>query len=559
MTSKKITIKNLPKSNIVDSFTRIKLPDGKDLWTPHFIQTSFFDRVSDFKQFLGENLHKIDDFPLDALIWAYGNYKETDKIDYDVIEAIYFFPRKWCMIPLGRTNLRMIALSDELLNIYFKNFFSKDTCYKMISKKLKQALEYEEIKNQNINDDVVSFLTEIFYQFGKAKLSKIFGHVLYRSNRVMERTVSAHLLEEFCLTSKSIIFKPKLKGIHFGVIIESKNHTFYAKFHSNYPVEIANIDIPSLSSSPSFNLMTYISNVPTCGIGSIRSINIKELFTYKVLEFISYGPKTSFAYDKNIYSYLMVVTQGESRLTTFDTIDKSSFSINIKSGFEKLLKIVKSKRCPTNEGAEKFIVNLTFLDIIARCMILTDFNSSNFGLVTPFPNYGTNIEHFMPFVVDFKISEHTRDANNSYVNSQIPDQEKKQKLKDFLKSKELKYIDTLVYIDFINANKNLKYDDHFLGIFKPDYSEDVDFFYQKKRAYGKIAMDIINQNKVQNILDSQFQYFKGYLNELSEKVLVANKDNLIQDLSYYVSSIKWNIDYLSNELQSFSKTDKWEV
>ena len=109
-------------------------------------------------------------------------------------------------------------------------------------------------------------------------------------------------------------------------------------------------------------------------------------------------------------------------------------------------------RKPENNGVDKFIVNLTCFDIIARCTLLTDLNTGNFVLK---PNQGTSIEMYTPFAVDFTIDK-IDDHNRQFMALQ-DDQE----IFEIAKNEDYKYANFAIYNDFIAANSTIKYREKF--------------------------------------------------------------------------------------------------
>jgi len=108
---------------------------------------------------------------------------------------------------------------------------------------------------------------------------------------------------------------------------------------------------------------------------SIKPVDPKELFVYKVLEYIGYGPKTHFFFNQLSAGGFFIATQdlGFTKICN----KKKTFTL-----FANLMKKYnETPENPAHDGARR---NLICLDILSRILRLHDTttNPGNFGVVT---------------------------------------------------------------------------------------------------------------------------------------------------------------------------------
>lgn len=342
-------------------------------------------------------------------------------------------------------------------------------------------------------------------------------------------------------TTTNLVFISKNKGINFGIIAQIASNVYFAKVHHNYPVYRAYAN--PISMVYDFSLSYYstsitVSDIPACSIRPIQDLDLKELFVYNLLAKLSYGPTAYFYQRQDVQSYTLIITKGEEIIRFDDP------SLN----FQELQEISKLNRKPVNDGVEKFIVNLTCFDIVARCILLADLNTGNFVLK---PNQGTSIEMYTPFDVDFTIDK-IDDHNKQFMASQ-DDQE----IFEIAKNEDYKYANFAIYNDFIAANSTIKYSDKLSQIFKPaSYKEPQSYellklFRAKKREYGMIAFDLLNEMDFLKILESEYAAF------LREDVYISSRSPSQMDLLQYEKSIIWNFNHLNQLLIKYHKDDLW--
>ena len=381
------------------------------------INDTFFNKISNFHSFLQsyKDFKSISIFPIEALIWAYGNNSETSLLEYNSVETFYYLPRNNQLNPKSTSNKHITDLFTDVLYRYFLYIRSgKNHQKRNIKKILKYDLEYNPSGTKSIDMNIAIYLNKMFSEWqDNTILSELCGQTLYRSERLLKFVLSLFFQSKFGFVPNNLkkdtklVFIPKEKGIHFGIIAQAGAQKFYIKVHCNYPIRGDKNESSStytqISTSPFSN---EVSSVPNCQIHPLRNLDLKELFVYKFFERLSYGPKTFFVQQHEIESYTLIVTESENRFISFN---------DEQLNFDSLRQLSKKKNKPSNENNEKFIVNLTRFDIIARCMRVTDLNSGNFGLLKPIE--GSNIELYQPFVVDFLVSKPLTNENEEFIRA----------------------------------------------------------------------------------------------------------------------------------------------
>ena len=179
------------------------------------------------------------------------------------------------------------------------------------------------------------------------------------------KNLKEHFSQEYGINESEVKILPKATGQQVGakiVIPDSANpgklKTFYVKSHQEF----------SSKSHP--QLGTRTSN----GLGFV---DLKELFMYKVLEKVGYGPKVEFAIDKDVAGSrveegIMIITQ-DSGYTKSPELKQKSFRDfkDIKDGINPDLVSPETRR------------DLIAIDMLSRVFCLGDVmvNEGNFGRV----------------------------------------------------------------------------------------------------------------------------------------------------------------------------------
>jgi hypothetical protein len=182
------------------------------------------------------------------------------------------------------------------------------------------------------------------------------------------KTLKEHFVEKFSVSEEDVQCLPKPTGQQVGAKIVIKDPTnpqnprvYYAKSHQEF----------CSKSDPIYGMQT--SN----GLGLA---DLKELFMYKVLEKIGYGPKTEFIVDKDVSQTgiekgIMIVTQ-DSGYTKHPSVKEKSFKTfgQIRDEIATTL---------TEEITDETKRDIVAIDMLSRVFLLEDVmvNDGNFGMV----------------------------------------------------------------------------------------------------------------------------------------------------------------------------------
>ena len=182
------------------------------------------------------------------------------------------------------------------------------------------------------------------------------------------KNLKEHFAEKFGVSEDDVQCLPKPAGQQVGakiVVKDPRDHgnpkVFYAKSHQEF------------CSRSDAQLGTRTSN----GTGFV---DLKELFMYKVLEKIGYGPKTEFLPDRHIPETgveegIMIITQ-DSGYTKQPSVKDKSFKT-----FAQIRGEIATT--PSEEIADETKRDIVVIDMISRAFCLGDVmvNSGNFGRV----------------------------------------------------------------------------------------------------------------------------------------------------------------------------------
>ena len=488
--------------------------------------------LKDFTTFLSafKNHDELKIIPIEIFIWGYGNDPKSIESEYKSIEAFYFIPRDNQMKPSSTVKQHLIQLSNIVIIKYFQYLNAPQHQKMSIQRHIKYILDHQ----TTFDFDLAHLLNDFYGIYNvSAIISQCCGIVLYGSNLLIKLTFIDFMKRRLGETTNDLIFTSKKKGIHFGIIARNDSNVYYVKFHHNYPIcrayDNPACSIDDCSSSTSSTNIT-VSNIPECSFKAPKDLDLKELFVYNLLARLSYGPKVNFYQRKDIQSYTLIITKGEEIIQFDDP------SLN----YQELQEISMLNRIPANNGVEKFIFNLTCFDIIARCMNLTDLHAGNLGLLKS--NQGTSIEMYTPFVVDFSIAK-LEENNKEFIVLQ-DDQE----YFEIMRNDDYKYVNFVIYNDFIAVNSSIKYSDKLSQIFKPiSFREPQSYelfklFRAKKKEYGMIAFDLLYKMDFLTILESEYASF------LHEDIYINAQSSSQLDLLQYKKSIIWNFKHLKKLL-----------
>lgn len=81
----------------------------------------FFQQIKDFSNFI-KKVQNIFDFPIEALIWGYGNFYIKNSIhreDYNVVQYFYLYPRGNKLTYKALNDQSLVSFSNSILFIFF--------------------------------------------------------------------------------------------------------------------------------------------------------------------------------------------------------------------------------------------------------------------------------------------------------------------------------------------------------------------------------------------------------------------------------------------------------
>jgi hypothetical protein len=225
------------------------------------------------------------------------------------------------------------------------------------------------------NEDVTSELRVQILQLGIGAKKKGIAHpqnleylqkCLAGFKPAIYKTLKEHFAEKFGVSEDDVRCLPKTTGQQVGAkIVVTRNQenprVFYAKSHQALCSQ----------SDPIHGMQT--SN----GLGSA---DLKELFMYKVLEKIGYGPRAEFVVDGDVVQTgveegIMIITR-DSSYTKQPSVEEKSFKT-----FGQIKDEIAST--PSEEIADETKRDIVAIDILSRVFLLEDImvNDGNFGMV----------------------------------------------------------------------------------------------------------------------------------------------------------------------------------
>jgi len=235
------------------------------------------------------------------------------------------------------------------------------------------------------------------------------------------------------------------------------------------------------------------------GSKSIKPVDPKELFVYKVLEYIGLGPESHFFFN--------LLSQGGFYIATRD-LGSSKPTAAQKSKIFKIYDTLKEIVSPE----ESFLQGVTRADIISRIFCLRDVttNPSNFGFV-------------------------------------FNEDEKKCKIFDF----RIESQDTYEYIDifkgFLEGNGMFNYFDKFLKFTLKDRSET-----ERLKTAESVLHELKAGGKKMSLGDAvnrAYQEVFTYFNQDHKSLGITVSEEPNGDFNKYVKSIKTNLDKFLTGLQ----------
>ena len=476
------SLARLTEIDIMKLFLNMEKDNGGKTWeNDSFVKIGFFKKIAGgfINGFLkSPGSVNINDYPLEALIWAYSK-EEENQVEARVIGILYEKSRKGQIIPRNRINAGNITAVDSIIDYYFSLLKKNETHqYKKENAMKSLILTLIESRTGEVNNEVFKFLADIYadYSGDCSLIINSIGRATYGLEASLESSVRLYLKQIF------ISFTYKKEGAQYGVIaIIQGEKKFFVKSHKNYPYsgfgQVLHINSSSNTYSDSVSARTGT-------IKSVSSVDLKELFVYKILEFTEFGPKTHFILNENLQSGLYIGTDELNNFTTIKSIEKKKEQHNskyYKEVFNNLSCIPNKKDyVVTDDGYNSILINLTAFDIIARSLLLFDLNQGNIGFSSD-----DTVK-----VVDFKVPSIDMISKMNYEFSRTREfcTYNSQEFKDFADKNQYFYYGILD--SFLRADSLTQYPDFFLGAFKPTLSlggEIPELFEKQKRSFGLFA------------------------------------------------------------------------
>jgi hypothetical protein len=306
------------------------------------------------------------------------------------------------------------------------------------------------------------------------------------------------LFERMGRTISEIRFTPKRSGVQLGTTMtigytddnddESHRITYYIKTHQHGS---------------------------TSQVSSVKLIDLKEIFIYKVLEYIGYGLKTHFFFNPLSSGGFFIATQDAS-------FTKVSGKEKVFETFDRIVEAYERTHASADHDSTRR--NIIALDILSRILRISDTttNPDNYGSVT--------------------------------VNREI----KKWKLLDFRIQSEpdIEYLRERILEDFRVGNGVFNYDarEFFKGIFRTSATErrKISMAYEIIEEFREGKPCQSREDKKMPLLEAMkraFDEIRGYVTEHSDS-LRLDRDAALDDLVRYFKAIKQNFGILAKGIEA---------
>lgn len=486
------------------------------------------------------------EIPIELLMWKHSEdpelmlpvegarYPSLKREDYLMFEDMYGFSRK------------NDVLKEIVTRAFFKylNGLKKSEEHNKIASNV-AAIFREKIYDEQILQRFLSFFYSKHRIGSDSPIIQSIGRIIYGSHRILRND----LLSNYLISVPD--FETKNKGAQFGIIFNSNKRKCFVKSHQNYPIKRSN-----KSSGHLLSLSSMSSDIESSGgikINPLQPVDLKELFAYKVLEKVGFGPHVDFLISKTLYSGTYIVTEEVNDFVTIGSILKGDNFKKVAVAFNNLTEKTREQIFEVSgNGNEIFIKRLTIFDVLVRSMLLSDLNSENFGFIVPKRNDTTEIYNFGIALVDFIKPNSVNIKNfNSEYRMNHPNEENNL----IGLSRDNPYIYIGIRSSFLDANTFTNYPKNdILGFFNPNidfysqnYEEELTLFRKQKKAFGKLAAREMSLDIIEKTLDSTFEEIKTLAEKEENKIaLLIGYDNFdpIQDLKKYRDAISVHIKEL---------------
>lgn len=411
------------------------------------------------------------------------------------------------------------------------------------------------------------------------------SYVILNYKRIYEEKQNDNSSEEpkiigercnFIIGTKSYTceFFKKNKGVFFGSLIEIRESNnilqrYYFKGHNRYP---ALNTINSMDSYKNSSILINSIESKDSIAKTLSGIDLREIFVYKALEKIGYGPKSHIIVNPYINFGLYIMTE----------------DLNSKDNIFKELSIIKNdlgeyfKPFFTKESKEKIKIlikeGLNQLNIIACIFKLIDLKEDNVGFLGTSEIWKILMNdekkdknvNLYPYIIDFlndriideKLIEFGKNEKKDIIIYLIEGKMFKHltvenEFRDLISITTTSYKDVFEAIDNNDIKKIIKLKSYYTKIMKLLKRLKDKLFRQTKDAWNKLEKIFIpNYDKI-------FKEIHNYLIDITKNILQREKENDAtlyknpnDDLNDYINYVKKNISEINKLFSQVSKDTK---
>jgi hypothetical protein len=303
------------------------------------------------------------------------------------------------------------------------------------------------------------------------------------------------LFERMGRTISEIRFTPKRSGVQLGTTMA---------------IEYTDDDKPQIIT---YYIKTH-QHGSTSQVSSVKPIDLKEIFIYKVLEYIGYGPKTHFFFNPLSSGGFFIATQDAA-------FTKVSGKEKVFEMFDEIVDNYERTHASTDHNVARR--NIIALDILSRILRISDTttNPGNYGRVT------VNGERTKWKLLDFRVQSE-------------PD---------------ITYLRREIFEDFRIGNGVFNYDarEFFRGVFRVSATERRKFsmaheiikeFREGKPCQSRENKKMPLSDAIKRAFDEIRDYVTGHGDSLR-----LDRNAALNDLARYFEAIKQNFGILAKGIE----------
>lgn len=341
------------------------------------VEQGFFKKLEEGFDFFLYSTVLIEKYPLEPLIWAYSKDEQTFIRDVEVIGWQDNDSRGSQIIPRSPANIGYIQTINTILDTYFstrKNLktLGQNKFERLVTNKIITLTITSYHKKDYVIIDFLSkfYLNHMDVTYISSFLIRAICCVTYGLTEILTSSIKSF---EKSQNTEAISFISKGRGAQFGRIVRSQDKNKYinklfVKARQNYPYK-GSCRYRHSSQSPNLCEINTFANcyfLPPC------SVDLREIFAYKFLEYTGYGPKTHFILNNNFEGFLYIGTEEIEKFVTLGDfqIKYSELFETFKTQFQELgSQIMKADYQITDLDPNNIILELTTFDLVARSML----------------------------------------------------------------------------------------------------------------------------------------------------------------------------------------------